>query len=509
MDEIEMPTAHDTESRRSFLASGARIVAASGVTTLSLRAASGQAALGLAEFTLRAGKFMASPDGRVREVWGYNGQLPGPLLRVKEGTRTRIRVENGLPVPTSIHWHGFHQRGTPTMDGVEGVAREPIAPGSAFVYDFVAEPAGTHWYHSHVGVQYGNGLFGPFIVDEASPIAAYDRDEVLLINDWFREEGDVLLAGLLSPKPQDTSTTAVKRSMRKMADMPPTKKMAGRDRMPAMVMPMMDVGDLPFESGLINGKGRATGTNQPLTPVEVGNGETVRLRLINGSSTFSFRFQIDGHPLTVIACDGAPVKPVEVDNLVFAAGERYDVLLKAQTPGAYWIRAATLDGDEVRAVLRYRGESRAEPASIPVRWGMRALMPEMLRSPAPAALAKNPREIPLNLGGTMMPYRWSIGGQYYPNSDPIAIGRGESVRLVFRNPTGMDHPFHLHGHSFYVLGKPGALNLVDPVLKDTVTVPARSDLVIQWVADNPGRWFFHCHIEWHMATGMARVIEIS
>jgi multicopper oxidase len=97
---------------------------------------------------------MASPDGRMREVWGYNEQLPGPLIRVKLGTRARIRVENGLNVPTSIHWHGFHQHGTPTMDGVEGVSREPIAPGKSFVYDFVAEPAGTHGYHSHVGVRY-------------------------------------------------------------------------------------------------------------------------------------------------------------------------------------------------------------------------------------------------------------------------------------------------------------------------------------------------------------------
>jgi multicopper oxidase len=104
---------------------------------------------------------------------------------------------------------------------------------------------------------------------------------------------------------------------------------------------------------------------------------------------------------------------------------------------------------------------------------------------------------------------WSIGDPYYPKADPIVIRRGESIRFVFRNPTGMDHPFHLHGHSFYVLGKPGALNLIDPSLKDSVNVPALSDLVVQWVADNPGRWFFHCHIEWHMATGMARVIEIG
>jgi FtsP/CotA-like multicopper oxidase with cupredoxin domain len=137
------------------------------------------------------------------------------------------------------------------------------------------------------------------------------------------------------------------------------------------------------------------------------------------------------------------------------------------------------------------------------------LMPEAMRSPSPATLANNPLEVPIVLGGTMKPYRWSIGGQFYPKAEPIVVRQGESIRFTFRNPTGMDHPFHLHGHSFYVLGRPGALNLKDPALKDTVNVPAKSDLVVQWVADNPGRWFFHCHIEWHMATGMARVIEVK
>jgi FtsP/CotA-like multicopper oxidase with cupredoxin domain len=500
MDETEMSMSRDAASRRAFLAGGARIVAASGLAGLPL-STSARGAAGPAEQVLRAGSFAASPDGRAREVWGYNGQFPGPQLRLKQGERARIRVENALAAPTSIHWHGLRQFGTPTMDGVEGVAREPIAPGGSFVYDFVAEPAGTHWYHSHVGVQYGNGLFGALIVDEASPIAAYDRDEVLLIDDWFHETAESLLARLVKPPPG--------------AVMPAMKKMAGKEDMPksgmAMAMPMKDVADLPFESGLINGKGRAAGTNGPLTTVEVGEGETIRLRLINGSSTYSFRCQVDGHPLTVIAGDGAPVRPVAVDNLVLAPGERHDVLLKAQARGrgVHWIRAATLDGNEVRAILRYRGEGRAEPDPTPVRWGPRALMPEALRSPAPVALARDPREIPLLLGGTMTPYRWSLGGQFYPEADPIAIRRGESIRFVFRNPTGMDHPFHLHGHSFSVLGKPGALNVTDPALKDTVNVPARSDLVVQWIADNPGRWFFHCHIEWHMATGMARVIEIG
>jgi iron transport multicopper oxidase len=95
------------------------------------------------------------------------------------------------------------------------------------------------------------------------------------------------------------------------------------------------------------------------------------------------------------------------------------------------------------------------------------------------------------------------------NAYAPTAGRPGLVRISAGNPTGMDHPFHLHGHYFYVLGQPGALNLQDPVQKDTVNVPAKGELVIQWQATNPGRWFFHCHIEWHLETGMARVIEIK
>src|SRR5262249_17460572 len=159
-------------------------------------------------------------------------------------------------------------------------------------------------------------------------------------------------------------------------------------------------------------KGRAPGdTRNPLTVVEVKKGETVRLRLINGSSTYAFRLQIDGQPLTVIATDGAPMRPVPVDNLVLAVGQRYDVLLRADRDGVHWIRVATLDGNEGRAVLRYAGATAGEPEATPVRWGERTLKAEQMRSPRPVQFPEKPKEIALALGGSMMPYRWSINGQ--------------------------------------------------------------------------------------------------
>ncbi len=108
----------------------------------------------------------------------------------------------------------------------------------------------------------------------------------------------------------------------------------------------------------------------------------------------------------------------------------------------------------------------------------------------------------------MRPYAWNINDESYPRTTPIAAAKDEWLKFVLDNPTGMDHPFHLHGHYFYVLRHAHRLNLVDPPQKDTVNVPARSQLVLLWKANNPGHWFFHCHIEWHVATGMARVVEI-
>jgi multicopper oxidase len=490
-------------SRRQFLAGAARAAAGTMIAPALLLSATGCRKTVLPEaqaeaeaHVLRPKRFTGAPDGKERVIWGYNDQLPGPTIRAKLGETLRIKVVNELGSPTTVHWHGMHQPGTWPMDGVADVSHSPISDGEELVYEFKATPAGTHWYHAHLGVQYGNGLFGPLVVEDPEPIATYDREEILLINDWLWQPGEEDLARLLK---------GGSGNMPGMAKMPhmEMKENKGMKEGP-------DLGDIPFQSGLINGKGRAKpDSKNPLTEVRVEKGETLRLRLINGSSTYALRFQVDGHSLVVIASDGQPMKPVRVDNLVIDVGETYDVLLKADQEGVHWIRAMTLAGNPILAVLRYAGAASAEPEAGAVKWGPRTLRPEDMRSREPVTLADQPREILLTLGGSMMPYRWSINEQFYPKADPLDLKKDEPVRFVIRNPTRMSHPFHLHGHSFYVLGKPGKLNLTDPVLKDTVSILPRSDLVLQWVANNPGRWFWHCHIEWHLATGMARVVQIK
>ena len=473
----------------------------------------------------------AAPDGRSRPVMTINGTVPGPIIRAKENEIIRVQVVNKMEVPTTLHWHGMHQIGTNEMDGVPGITGPAIPPGGEFLYQFKAQPAGTHWYHSHEAGQEANGVFGALVIDETTPIAQANRDQVLLFTDWFLLPGEKIMANLRAGTAMGTmertpmERTPMERTpmedgmgdgMKNMPDMR-ERNDEGGEGMNGMNMrgKKEDFGDVPFESGLINGKGRFDAADGPeLETIEVRPGEVIRLRLINASTTYALRVQVDGHPLTVIASDGMPLKPVEVDNLWVGSGERYDVLLKANGSGSRWIRAVTGDGNEIRGVLRDAGSDAGSSDSIPemssVFWGAQMLTLPQMRSLCPEEFpTEGVKEMRLEAGGSMMPYAWSINGQVYPEADPIVLSKDEEIRMVFANTTGMAHPFHLHGHSFRVLGKPGELNLVDPPLKDTVMVPAHENLVIQWKASNPGAWFFHCHIAWHMEAGMSRVVRIQ
>lgn len=480
--------------------------ALAGVLPLTQASASAKAG-NVSNKALRLSAIPGVAYGVEREVWTYDGQVPGPLIRATEGDTLRIRVKNNLPRPTTIHWHGIHQIDTWQMDGVEGLTQPGIPTGAEFTYEFLARPAGTHWYHSHTGVQYSEGLFGPIIIDRRDEPGRYDRDEVMVVNDWFRKPSDEILEELREGAGHGMGSMPGMPGHTMAGTKPEVGPGHGRQEMPAMA----DIADVPFDFGLINGRGRRPGdTKSPLTAFEVRQGERIRFRIINASSTYAFRFQIDGHRLTVIATDGTSVKPVTVDNLLISIGERYDVLVDAKEGGAFWIRAVTLDGNEVRAVLRTGSATQGEPPERRVVWGPKALNLSALRSEGPTSLdGKAFRQVVLRMGGSMAPYSWTINGQAYPEIDPIRVERGESIRLLLENQTEMDHPMHLHGHSFYVLGSPENLNLTDPVLKDTVNLPVKSSLVLHWEATNPGKWLFHCHIEWHLATGMATVFAYS
>ncbi len=238
---------------------------------------------------------------------------------------------------------------------------------------------------------------------------------------------------------------------------------------------------------------------------DVKRGERVRLRFMNVSGATTYRVAIAGHRMSVTHTDGRPVKPVEVDALEIGMGERYDVIVEARKPGAWVIAAAPLQGsppEPARAILRYVGARSAAPPAGQEPEGLgrgKLLSLAELEALEPFGKAGPPdRTIDLLLSGGMMSPDWTIGGQVYPDADPIEIRRGERIRFRMRNMSMMLHPMHLHGHTFRV----------DRAWKDTVIVPPHmGEVSFEFLADNPGRWFFHCHNAYHMEMGMAREVR--
>ena len=433
------------------------------------------------EITLlaRTGDVEIGP-GRVFPTWLYGGAFPGPEIRVSEGERLRVTLRNELPEPTTVHWHGVPVPNA--MDGVPDVTQAPVEPGSTFVYDFVAEPAGTYMYHSHVGLQLDRALVGALVIEERTPHIAYDRDYTLVLDDWLSSD----------PQPASARATAGMRGMREMMQ----RMMGGGGG-----MMVQDPARPEYAALLVNGR-----TPEDPPTFEVRTGEHVRLRLVNLASATTFRVGIAGHLMNVTHADGRPVEPVGVDALVIGMGERYDLLVAADNPGAWTIVAASDLGtpEPARGVLRYVDSRAAQPEPGDMASALEAgrlLDYGDLRSVELEEARPEPDrrfDLTVSWGMMMAPDEWSIGGQLYPDADPLDVGEGERIRIDMGNMSPIHHPMHLHGH-FFRVGR---------ALKDTVMVPAHMGrTAIEFTADNPGDWFFHCHNLYHMEAGMARVFR--
>jgi FtsP/CotA-like multicopper oxidase with cupredoxin domain len=391
----------------------------------------------------------------------YEGQYPGPELRVQEGDVLRATLSNDLGEETTVHWHGVPVPNP--VDGVPNVTQEPVPSGETFTYTFRAEPPGTYFYHSHVGLQLDRGLLGPLIIEERDPHIEYDREYVVVLDDYLPGEPRPLSDGRMG---------------------------GGMGGMMGDVRP-------PYEGLLVNGR-------LPEAPptFDVTEGERVRFRFINAASATVFGVRIAGHEMSVTHADGRPVEPAAADSFVFGAGERYDVVIEATNPGNWFIQADALDGNEppARAVVAYDSagaSSTPRPPSSPsnrLQYGdLRAI------NSLDGVNGRPDRTFDLTLSrGGGQSYTWTIDGQAYPDADPLQIRPGEHVRIRMTNMSPVVHPMHLHGHFFQV----------GTAIKDTVMVPGhRGQVTIDFHADNPGRWLFHCHNLYHLDAGMARVVE--
>ena len=464
--------------------------------------ASGSGPIREIRLTASPGEVEVGP-GRTYRTWLYNGQFPGPEIRVREGERLRITVENDLPdAGTTVHWHGLPVPNP--MDGVPGVTQEPIPPGETMTYEYEATPAGSYMYHSHEALQLDRGLVGPLVIEEKTPHVDYDREHTVILDDF--------LPG--APRPLEELVAG-------RSDQGDGGMMGGMmDRDGGGGCPMMDGGEgrgggmmgggmggivPPYEGLLINGK-------LPGDPAEfkMKQGERVRFRLVNLSSAISYHLALAGHRMTVSHADARPVEPVEVDSLAIGMGERYDVIVEAGNPGAHALVAQPIEGDvpPARAVVNYQGSRRNHPPEGQVPGGLRGegrrLRYDDLQSvETPLGPDGDPdRTFNLRLSGGMMMSRgeWAINGQQYPDADPLEIREGEHVRVNLSNMSMMLHPMHLHGH-FFRTGN---------AIKDTVLVePHMGRASFEFMADNPGDWYFHCHNLYHLESGMARVFTYT
>ena len=292
------------------------------------------------EFDLTIDALDVDFTGKRRTAMAINGSIPGPLLRWREGDTVTLRVRNRLPVDTSIHWHGILLPAN--MDGVPGFSFAGIAPDGMYEYRFKVKQHGTYWYHSHSGFQEQLGVYGPLIIDPLRPEPyRYERDYVVMLSDWTDENPARVLAKL---KKQSDYYNEHRRTVgdfiKDVTDKGWSETLSNRWAWAKMNMSPTDLADVSGAtySFLLNGHTPANNWTGVFKP-----GERIRLRLINGSAMTYFDFRIPGLKLTVIAADGQPVEPVEVDELRLAVAETYDILVEPTDQQAYSLFAQAMD----------------------------------------------------------------------------------------------------------------------------------------------------------------------
>ncbi|GAB4364813.1 MAG: hypothetical protein Kow00128_06820 [Deltaproteobacteria bacterium] len=286
--------------------------------------------------------------GRPVPAMTINGRIPGPTLRFREGDTARIRVHNRMSEETSIHWHGLLV--PPGMDGVPYVSFPPIAPDTDFTYEFPIRQAGTYWYHSHTDLQEQRGVYGSIVIEPRHPGPKADRDHVVLFSDWTDEDPHQVLRTLKRGSEWFGVEKGSAQSIVGAARLGMLGQYFGRE---LMRMPPMDIADVAYDRFLANGK--------PETELPAAPGETVRLRIIDGSATTYFHLEFAGGPMTIVAADGQDVEPVRKQRILIGVAETYDVVVKIPGPGSWEFRATAHDGSGYASAWIGTGERHSAP----------------------------------------------------------------------------------------------------------------------------------------------------
>ena len=411
------------------------------------------------------------------QIWGYDGVVPGPVLRAHQGERMTRLFRNGLPQASSVHWHGIRIENG--MDGVAGMTQAAVEPGDDFLYDFALPDAGTYWYHPHNRTyeQMARGLYGALVVDEAASAPDVDLDEVLLLDDWRLTDDAQIADGFGSMHDRSHSGS---------------------------------IGNWIT----VNGDG---GWSR-----EVPRHARMRLRLVNSANARIFTLEARRLEGWVVALDGMPLEtPQPLGELTLAPAQRADLIVDV-----------VADEGKEAFLVSFERDGGYATAAFPVVGVARTA-----RLPAPEALPPNPvpalgpletaRRAELRMeggamgdmrgammGGRMMGMRdmaaagkvWAFNGMAEMGDAPLLeASLGQTVRIAMTNDTAWAHGMHLHGHHFRQIAADGT---VGP-LRDTVLVNRGETFEIAFVADNPGDWLLHCHMLEHSAGGMMTWLRVA
>ncbi len=495
--------------------------------------------------------------GKNAKAITINGQIPGPTLEFTEGDTLEVYVHNQMNYETSIHWHGIILPND--QDGVPYLTTSPIRAHTTYRYRFPIVQNGTYWYHAHTELQEQSGLYGALIIHKKNEPTM--PQYTLLLSDWTNKNPMEILRSL---KMANDWYAIKKHATQNWGEATVSGNFGTKAKNEWLRMLPMDVSDVYYDQFFANGKSK-----QSLPELKAG--DSIRLRIINGSSSTYFWIQFAGEKMQVIASDGSDVVPVSVDRMIIGVAETYDVIVTVPENMSYELRATSEDRTKHACVWLGSGMEMPAPTLEELKYfeGMKmmnsmmkfngrmddmgmnmsnqtmdmnvVMYPEitgederkqkkkpdetdhshhhessesgeivtlnyaMLRSPVVTILPEAPvQTLAFNLTGNMNRYQWSINDRVLSDTDKILIKKGENVRIILRNESMMRHPMHLHGQYFRVLNGQGEYAPLKNVLD---IMPMEID-TIEFNAPYEGDWFFHCHILYHMMSGMGRVFSV-
>jgi len=503
--------------------------------------------------------------GKEKRAIAVNGQIPMPTLEFTEGDTAEIVVHNLLNEGTALHWHGIFLPNK--EDGIPFLTQMAIEPGASYTYRFPIIQNGTHWYHSHAGMQEQIGMHGSLIIhkrhdDEHFRKGIDDLPEVpVILSEWTNIDPDNVHRMLSNA----SDWFAIKKgSTQSYAEAIGSGNLKIKLTNEWKRMMAMDVSDVYYEQVQINGK--KTSDLKAVNGKPLKAGDKVRLRIANGGSSSYFWLRYAGGKITVVASDGNDVEPVEVDRLIIGVSETYDIVLTIpENAKAYEFMATTEDrtqsasyfigdgthesvGDLPRLkyfagmqmmndMMKMNGDLDDMGMSMSLnKMDMNVVMyPEItgpenngksaeiqpestpativtldytkLKSPLDTELPKDApvRDLKFTLTGNMNRYVWSMDNKILSEVDKIPVKKGEILRITLHNNSMMRHPMHLHGFDFRLLNGQGK----NAPLKNVVDIMPMETDTIEFQANTEGDWFFHCHILYHMMSGMDRIFAVG